>query len=213
MYKLYPCEGSIVTFGYGSKVAVYDIFNPLPDFMYRADVIFTDSPWNQGNLRSFYTKAGIYPPENAYDGHSHWEAFYRRLFECIAEIRPKVCYLEIGKEHLADFIIEMRKLYKYTTFYNSGYYHKRENRCYVVRGANKARKPALDDMDEEDIIKWVCANEEYDCIGDLCMGRGLVGINAYLNGHRFVGTELNHKRLSVLIERIAKAGGSYIIEF
>ena len=59
-------------------------------------------------------------------------------------------------------------------------------------------------MDEEDIIEWVCANEEYECIGDLCMGQGLVGVNAYKNGKRFVGIDLNHKRLSVLIERIKK---------
>ena len=41
------------------------------------------------------------------------------------------------------------------------------------------------------------------------MGRGLVGVNAYKNGKRFVGTELNHKRLAVLLERIVNMGGTY----
>lgn len=67
----------------------------------------------------------------------------------------------------------------------------------------------LDYTDEEDAIAWVCENEEYDCIGDLCMGRGLIGVNAYKNGKRFVGTELNHKRLAVLLERIVNMGGTY----
>ena len=58
-------------------------------------------------------------------------------------------------------------------------------------------------------IMWVCKNEEYDCMGDLCIGQGLVGVNAYKNGKRFVGTELNHKRLAVLLDRISSLGGSY----
>jgi hypothetical protein len=67
-------------------------------------------------------------------------------------------------------------------------------------------------MDEEDIIEWICKNEEYNCIGDLCIGRGLVGINAYKNSKKFVGTELNKKRLSVLLERIIQIGGTYEIK-
>lgn len=31
----------------------------------------------------------------------------------------------------------------------------------------------------------------------------------YKNGKRFVGTELNHKRLAVLLERIVNMGGTY----
>ncbi|NNV07140.1 hypothetical protein ETC03_12190 [Geobacillus sp. MMMUD3] len=198
-------EGEIAVFQDGSKVAVHDIFNPLPSFMKEADLIFVDPPWNLGNINAFYYKA------DKEERVESFESFYRRLFECIADIRPNVCYIEIGKQHLADFIIEARKLYRYVTFYNSTYYHNKNNLCYVIRGSNKARKPSLDGMDEEDIIEWVCENEEYECIGDLCMGRGLVGINAFLNGKRFVGTELNKKRLAVLLEKISNKGGNYKI--
>ena len=59
-------------------------------------------------------------------------------------------------------------------------------------------------MDEEKIIEFICKNIEYNCIGDICMGRGLVGLNSYLNNKNFVGIELNHKRLSVLLENISK---------
>ncbi|MDR1668918.1 MAG: hypothetical protein LBR76_03045, partial [Oscillospiraceae bacterium] len=182
-------------FADGSTVQVYDIFNPLPEFMRAADAIFVDPPWNKINLNTFYTKAET-PPVADYD------AFYHRLFECIGEIKPAVTYVEVGKQYLAEFILALKKLYKHVTFYNSSYYHKRDNLCYVIRGSGKAKKPNLDCMDEEDIIKWICANEDYTCIGDLCMGRGLVGLHAHINGRRFVGTELNHKRLSVLLERI-----------
>lgn len=206
-YKRHPiADNEIVVFDNGSKIKVHDIFDPLPEFMKEADLIFVDPPWNLGNLNSFYTKA------DRDDYKDSFIPFYKRLFECIAEINPRTCYVEIGKEHLADFIIEMRKLYKYVTFYNSTYYHNKDKLCYIVRGSNKFNKPKLDGMDEEDIIEWVCANEKYEVIGDLCIGRGLVAVGAYKNGKRFVGTELNHKRLSVLIERVVFLGATYTKE-
>jgi hypothetical protein len=200
-YLRHPIGTEPYVFKDGSTVQVHDIFDPMPDFMHKADIIFVDPPWNLGNINAFYMKA---EKEERVDS---FERFYLRLFECIREINPRICYVEVGKEYLTDFIIEMRKLYRYVTFYNSTYYHNKKNLCYVVRGSLKHKKPALDGIDEEDIIEWICANEDYDIIGDLCMGRGLVGLNAYRNGKRFVGTELNHKRLSVLIEKVEDKNG------
>lgn len=199
-------EGETAVFDNGSMVKVHNIFDPLPAFLEKADLLFIDPPWNLGNINTFYTKADMKERVDSF------ENFYERLFECIGLIDPKTCYVEVGKEHLADFIIEMRRLFKYVTFYNSTYYHSKDKLCYVVRGSDKYKKPRLDGMDEENIIKWVCVNEDYECIGDLCMGRGLVGIHAHKNGKKFVGTELNKKRLAVLLEKIAKENGSYQIE-
>lgn len=196
-------DNQIIEFDNGSKVKVHNIFDPLPEFMKEADLVFVDPPWNCGNLNTFYTKAG------RTDYQTNFYNFYSRLFECIKEISPKTCYIEIGKEYLGEFLLETKKIYRQVTFYNSSYYHKKENMCYVIRASNKRKKMPLDYVDEEDIIKWICENEDYDCIGDLCMGRGLVGLYAYQAGRRFVGTELNHKRLSVLLERIANIGGRY----
>ena len=204
-YKRHPINTGTAVFPGGSKLKCHDIFNPLPDFMKQADILFVDSPWNKGNLRSFYTKAETEPPETDYT------VFYKRLFACIKEIAPKTAYCEIGKEFLADFIIEMRELYKYVTFYNTTYYHNKSNLCYIVCGSEKRKKLIFDGMDEEDVIQWICQNEEYNCIADLCMGRGLVALNSYKSGKKFVGTELNHKRLSVAIERIYNIGGTYLI--
>lgn len=180
----------------GGILMVHDIFDPLPAHMLKADVIFTDSPWNIGNMRSFYTKADIPAPD--IDG---FERFYKRLFECIAQIRPRACYLEIGKEFLGEYMVEMKKMYKAVTVYNSTYYHKRTNLCYVVQGTSKRINHRFDGMDEEDIISEVARIED-GVIGDLCMGRGLVAVAAAKNGKPFVGTELNPKRLAVCIERL-----------
>jgi hypothetical protein len=206
-FERHPVQNGTAVFENGSRLKVHDIKNPLPSFMHKADLLFVDPPWNKGNLRSFYTKADqMDMPWNSYSD------FYTILFKRINEIKPKVCYTEIGKEGLADFIIAMRALYPHVTFYNSSYYHRADNHCYIVRGSRKAAKPHLDGIDEEDIIEWICKNEDYNCIADPCMGRGLVAINAYKNGRKFVGTELNHKRLSVALETLASLGAQYTIE-
>jgi hypothetical protein len=203
-YLRHPLDADeVAVFDDGSMVKVHNIFDPLPAFMRQADIAFIDPPWNLGNLNTFYTKA------ERVDYQDSFERFYRRLFESVGEMAPKTCYVEVGKEYLAEFVLEMKQLYRFVTFYNSTYYHKKDHLCYVIRGAAKRKKLPLDGMDEEDIIAWVCANEDYDCIGDLCIGRGLVGIHAARNGKRFVGTELNHKRLSVLLERLTKDGHGY----
>lgn len=206
-YLRHPIEDNqIAVLDGGSKLKVHNIFDPLPEFMKEADLIFVDPPWNLGNLNTFYTKA------DRNDYQDDFGTFYHRFFECVKDIGPKVCYVEVGKEFLAAFIIELKKMYRQVTFYNSTYYHKRENLCYVIRASNTRKKLPLDGMDEEEIIEWVCANEDYNCIGDLCMGLGLVGLYAHRAGKRFVGTELNHKRLSVLLEKLAKLGCTYKLE-
>ncbi len=192
-YLEYPVED--FSFPDGSRLKVHNIFNQTPDFMKEADLLFVDPPWNQGNLRSFYTK-------NEDVLEDTFEDFYKRLFQVIKEIKPRTAYVEVGKEYLADFIMEMRKIFRYVTFYNSSYYHNQKNHCYVIRGSFKAKKPHLDGLDEEDIIEWICQNETYDTIADPCMGQGLVAFYASQAGKKFVGTEMNPKRLAVARKRV-----------
>jgi site-specific DNA-adenine methylase len=53
----FPIEKGIAVFKDGSTLKVHDIFNSLPKYMTKADLIFCDPPWNQSNIQSFYTKA------------------------------------------------------------------------------------------------------------------------------------------------------------
>lgn len=202
-YLRHPVQGKRVVFTDGSMAQEHDIFAPLPGFMGQADLIFVDPPWNIGNLRSFYTKAGRTMDVDWFD------FFYKTLFKRIMGINPHTCYVEVGKEFLGEFLLEMKKGFRSVTFFNSYYYRRKENKCYVVRGSTKRKKLGLDDMDEAEIISWVCSNEDYNCIGDLCMGRGLVGLSAFAAGKKFAGTELNHKRLSVMVEKLSAKGLNY----
>lgn len=186
----------------GSCVALHDLYQPSPSFMREADLLVMDPPWNLGNLRSFYTKAGRVDHPDAFT------PFLGALFDRVAEIRPTICYIEMGKEHLADVILAMRQHFRAVTFFNSTYYHRATNQCYWVRGGPKRVARPLDGMDEADVIQWVATHEEGTCVGDLCLGRGLVAQAAQKAGRRFVGTEINPNRLAVALERL----GGYQLE-
>ncbi|TRZ48856.1 MAG: hypothetical protein D4S01_09670 [Dehalococcoidia bacterium] len=180
-----------------SKVMVHDIFNGLPQFMKDADLIYTDPPWNTGNINSFYTKAMI-------KKRTTFEKFSDVLFGCIADIHPTVCYLEIGKQNLQRFMRAMAVLYPVVQSWETTYYKK--NKSYLIRGGATLTDFDFFGQDDMDIPALVMQNEVFSCVGDLCMGRGLTGITAYRLGKRFVGTEMNKRRLAVLIDKTTKLG-------
>lgn len=202
-WQRHPVNGHIVLFEDGSQMKVHDIFERLPAFMLTADTIFVDPPWNQGNMSSFYTKADLKTDRTFVE-------LLSRVHECIREITPQTVFLEIGKEYLADVIVALSKIYPRVMFYNNTYYKRRDNKCYIVHAGHKAKRyKELEDMDEADAIAWICKNHPFEIIGDFCMGLGLVAINAAKNKKKFVGTELNHKRLSATVEAIHKIGLKY----
>jgi len=202
-HKKYDMQG-IIDLPHDSKVQVCDWLLEMPDFMREADTIFVDPPWNVGNVNTFYTKADKEYP--AVD----FMQFTAKLWERIDQIAPKYLFIEMGKEYLGDYLQACKARYKYVTFYNATYYKKKENKCYVIHATDNSkvrRYKELEDLDEERIIEWLCKHHQYNCIGDLCMGTGLVGRYAFLNGKRFVGTELNKKRLALLLDFINQNAG------
>lgn len=200
VYRDFDMRGRIDLPG-GSVVQVADWTACMPDFMLEADTLFIDPPWNQGNARSFYTKAGLE------FGKFGYLEFAKRLLHRIAEIAPRHVFLEMGKEWLPWYAMQFESRYKHVTFYNSTYYRERQNKCYVIHATDEVKRRRyrpLEDMDEADAIRWVCENHDYQCIGDLCMGKGLVGRHAFLAGKRFVGIELNPKRLAHLVKFVCE---------
>lgn len=187
----------------GNIMEVSDIFDDLPPFMKKADVIFTDIPYNQSLLTNYSNRPNV----NISDKNTViFGDFLLTLKARIKEISPRVCFLEVGKENLYEVLSLMKSLYKHTTFYNSHYYKNVKNKCYIVVGSNKKSntKYPIDDLDEANIIDYVCENVEFDYIGDLCMGKGLVGRCALKHGKKFVGTELNKERLDFLVKYTEK---------
>lgn len=197
-YKKYDMTG-IIELPYQSKVQVCDWTVTMPEFMKEADTLFIDPPWNIGNVKTFYTKAEQEHPT------IDFLQFTETLFKRIDEISPEFLFIEIGKQYLAEYISECKERYRCITFYNSTYFNNVDNKCYVIHATNdrsRKRYKELEDLDEAKIIAWLCRHHDYRCIGDLCMGQGLVGKHAFMNGKRFVGTELNPKRLAKLVDFI-----------
>lgn len=197
-HELYDMSGEIEL--EGNIVKVHDLYNGTPEFLKKADAIFVDPPWNIGNVNTFYTKAD---KENEHK--QDFIEFLDMIFDRIDDINPDLLFLEIGKQYLADVIKRCEDRFKYVTFYNNTYYHKKDNLCYIVHATNTYKKSKLKEIegiDEEDAIKLICKNAEFDCIADICMGLGTLGIEAYKHGRSFVGTELNGKRLANLVHFI-----------
>lgn len=200
-WERFPIEkGQTWTLGpLQSMVAVHNIFDTLPPFMTDADLLFVDPPWNLGNINSFYTKACM-------DSYiNHFDLFVNVLFDRINEIHPQTCYLEIGKQHKNDFKRRLKLLYEVVQEWPVTYYKKHP--CFILRGSSCKTNLDFTSKDEADCITQITAIEEYNTIGDLCIGRGLVGIAAYHAMKRFVGTELNKRRLACLLAAIADSGG------
>ncbi len=178
---------------------VHDIFDPLPWFMRQIDVLISDPPCNKANINSFYTKAD--KPEEKKD---NFAGFEKRYFECIDEISPKMVFLETFKDNTDSFMEACKQRYEYVEKYDIFYY--RTKPCSWIVASHEQIPDMYYDMfsgkNEDKCIELACKNVDANCIGDLCMGTGLVGWYANKYGKRFVGTELNKKRLAVLVESI-----------
>jgi hypothetical protein len=193
-------EGEIWTYQ-TSHIAVADLRDPLPGFMRQADMIYCDPPWNKGNVNSFITKAGM-------DSYvDDFGVFMDVLFEKIAWIAPETCYLEVGKQHQCDFMHRMGKLYPHVKSWEITYYMK--NPCYLVQGGLNPTDYNFTGLDEEHIPEIAIGVENPECVADPCTGRGLTLLAAHRHKVRFVGTELNRRRLAVAIDRAAKMGVNY----
>lgn len=183
----------------GSRFAVHDIFFPLPRWM-KADLLFVDPPYNGGMLRGYYTKADLEPGEDA-----DFEYFTEALFDQIHNIGAPTVYVEIGNQALRMFEDKMAARFPHVQHWKVTYY--RRNQTNLLRGSHIT--PINYDysgIDEAECIQILTRIEQYQTIADPCMGRGLVGLAAYSAGKPFVGTELNKRRLAVLLDKLDRAG-------
>ena len=183
----------------GSQLCVWNLFDGLPDFMTQADMIYTDPPWNTGNIRGFYTKAGMKTDKT-------FDDFIEVLFNHISLIDAVVCYLEIGKQNVCVFRDCLKEIYPSVQVWPVTYYQK--NPSFLVRGGLEPTNFDFTGMDDMDTPRTAMTNEKFTCVADLCMGRGLTAITAIKFGKRFVGTELNRRRLACTIDRV---GGEWHI--
>ena len=196
-WEKYPIEdGETYTFG-ASKICVSDITKRLPDFMLAADMIYSDTPWSLGNINMFNSKAGR-------EHMAGFAEFYTPLFSHIKRIAPRVCYLEIGKQELGRFRDMLGGLYGVVQQWEIVYYNKYP--CYLLRGGASAIDFDFIGMDDAETPRAAVRADDPAVVGDFCTGRGLTGLAALGEGKRFVGCEMNKRKLAVFIHRARQAG-------
>lgn len=199
-WEQFPMQmGEVWRVGEQSRVMAWNLMDGLPNFMRAADLLVIDPPWSTGNLKSFYTKAGR-------SDYQEYTRFLDALFVRIQEIAPTTLYLEMGNQHV-EMVYE-RLPFPIKQRWPVVYYRK--NPCWFLRGSHNAADHDFTGMDEARMIGLIAQIEHYQVIGDLCMGRGLVGMAAFKQGKPFVGTELNPRRLACLLQKVAKAGGEVV---
>jgi hypothetical protein len=185
------------------RVMAHDLYAGLPPHM-RADCVFVDPPYNAGAENSYRTKAGL-------EHSAGFGGFLDVLFARIAAIGPEVCYIECGQKYQI-FAIRLAQVMPdaHLSVWPATYFKR--HRCVVLRAGPGRPEVDYAGWDEAEIIADVCKNEIFATIADPCMGRGLVGLHAFRNCRRFVGTELNPARLAVLLNRIHSEGGHWYVD-
>lgn len=186
----------------GSILSIADIFNGIPGYMYAADMLYADPPWNTGNITCFFTKAG--------KKNTHvFTEFAEEVFAFVEKMKDKPCYLEIGKQNLSLYLEKMNSIFPCVQFWEITYYKKHP--CYLVRGGNSPVDFNFTGYDDVDTP--TCAiqaeGEKIQSVADICMGQGLTAVAAYNNNKLFYGTELNKRRIAVTIDKICKLGGQF----
>lgn len=185
----------------GSAVTVHDIRDPLPPHMRGCDLLYSDPPWNQGNVNSFVTKAG----QSRYV--RSFGEFLDALAAAIDQIGPRICYLEAGVKHANDVALMLSERWPCIERWSIRYYRKQP--CVLLRGGHAASPADYTGLDDEETPLAAIQAEAPASVADLCTGRGLTLLAAHQCGLPFHGTELNRRRLAVAIERAAAVGVEY----
>ena len=139
-------------------VKVHDIFDELPDFMLKAGCLFIDPPCNEGNLKSFYTKADLEKRESIIK-------FNNRLFDLIDKINPKHLFIEVFKSNFDEIFVKLNERYGTDmTVFESYYYGNKNNKCWIFYASLEDINFKIPLIDEEKAIEFICENLDYACI-------------------------------------------------
>lgn len=202
----YPIsEGEVYSLPNGSKIAIADITKGIPAFLKEADCVFIDPAGSKGVLKSYYTKADKQCPIESFD------EFVAYIKKCVREINPDRLFVECfmrNRQALTDMV---KELYPCVHVYDSMYYHKPDNKAWIIQGTRQPERYDFDGMDEWDIVFKLCKDVPMTSISDFFMGQGLVAEAAYEAGKPFYGSDMNRNRLAVAIGRVAKRGGTWTV--
>lgn len=179
--------------------SMFDI-HPYSDY----DMVYADPPWRLGDVKAFYTKAGLNCPVQTL------EQFFDAV---VSHAKPVKTYAFIeGSIHtLTDLKASVfRANGKVLRVWDTTYYQKHPNVTICATWKPELIVPSaelLEGMDDDftpaaamQWVKSVCPDIQtvYDC----CSGRGLTSRAAHQNGLTSLNLELHPNRVSAALSRM-----------
>ena len=176
------------------------------DYKERPKLMVTDPPWNSGNARTFRGKAGLDRPVD-----------FPNLMSCVLELGV-LCkgevWIEMGVQYLFKLTEQVRALHGHVLqTFETTYYKKRPNRLMrCVFHGEWCALPLFDPtgMDDADFTAPIIAHysQPGDVVCDPCTGQGQMAVDAIKQGRRFIGLELNPRRLAVTVDKLVQLTGA-----
>lgn len=169
-------------------------------------LVYSDPPWNQGNVNSFRTKAGL-------DRAQHrWEELYQRIAE-IGHVRGLPVWVEGSRveNRFGARVPELIRGGQTSGYAPITYYRKNPAGLYFSGPAHPALGRLLSELagkdDEQTPALVLRAYGSSGCVVDPCAGRGLTSREAQKAGWRSITNELNPVRVSVALSRMVELLG------
>lgn len=176
-------------------------------------MVYADPPWNSGNVRHFYTKAGMDR------GKVDFTEFLEALLLPLVERGIPDIYLEGGVAQQA-LCLDVFRSFGLTAsgVWTITYYQKKPCLLYHLRPASADPTDNPDHglagdtatgMDDDDTPAWAISRSSNpgDVVMDTCIGRGLTATTCTDLDRVCIGTELNPRRLAYTIDDLNQRYG------
>lgn len=164
-----------------------------------ATLVYADPPWNQGNLTSFATKAGLARPEHS------WLDVYAQIVG-LAGRRP--CFIEGGRAEAGQVQAALhfrRAGAEEVRQWPVSYYRRHPAVLHYIGPPLAGLDPS--GLDDDDTPGYVLSRFPRGVVADPCSGRGLTSRAAEEAGWPSVNIEQHPSRMSAALARLHKMTG------
>lgn len=171
----------------------------------KCQMAYIDPPWNNGNVRAFYTKAGKQHPAGDFT------VFITSLFSLTRAVAGD-CFVEAGKANVATLQVKLESMGADVLTVSPITYYKKHP-CAVLQyiwhvdtSMETVDLVGLDDESTPGRAITGCSNPG-DYVLDLCAGRGLTSRHAANWNRGSVNIELHPNRISAALARLSQQAG------
>lgn len=171
----------------------------------KADLIYSDLPWDVGKITYFYRIAGVHTRPELY-------TFFVKVADAIRNHAKDAFYIEMGKRNLNMFLgVLANKHIAVHEVYPIVYGHPERDMWLIYGGLSPVTKPILPSEHfhplrsiDIPVAAIIASTNEGDAVLDFCTGRGMLLKACHKTNRDFYGMELSRERLDYAIEYAKK---------